>query len=650
MKTAASAWALVCITIALSVTDARGAAPEAWVAYPDGERILVRSFCLGCLSGPAVVVDAFAAPFAPSLTLDPRGMPFVSWLNNDGDILFSGYDGLHWSFPETVARSTGKHRGIPALAVGDDAVIAWAEADPGTFEDIFFSVRASGRWSEPSRAHERNDVPDILPSVVAAAGGAFSIRWKSFDGRQYVDRCTAASIGSLERGATPSGLLDKAREAQLPIESAIVWRGADGFPRSVYLKQLLDEQERAADEPTPTETPTETATPVDTPTETPTPIDTPTETPTTPAFTPSETPTAPISTPTETPVAPTLTPTETPVEATAAPTGRQIDIIAFGDSITYGRGSGSDGPSTGYPAILQAILNYDFAPDRFHLINEGIAGEETWMGLARIDDVLDSYSADGILIMEGTNDMFSRISFDTVQENLKQMALRARGRGVLPVLATLIPTVPSLRPVQYQTTRDFYTGGYVQALSRAYGIPYADQWDAFCGIPRFANVLMDWSTGNHPNDNGYRYVMAPEWCETITPYIEASFRPVGPKIAIDASVRVITRGSLEDFSYRLVPSNDLVRNAVDCYVAVKRPDGKLMFFDPSWRLTGVETPVARHILLTTLPRSGSLLELPIAQDYPMGTYTLYLVTVRSFRNPWDTSAWTAYASVQFVVD
>ncbi|MEJ2746221.1 MAG: hypothetical protein P8123_11150, partial [bacterium] len=232
MKVAVSALALVCAAIAFSAADAGGAVPAAWVAYPDGGRILARSFCSGSLSSPAVVADSGASPFAPSLALDSSGMPFVSWLDDDGDILFSGYDGSHWSLPEVVAQSAGEHRGIPALAVGDDAVIAWAEAGPGTFEDIFFSVRTGGRWSELSRAHERNDVPDIRPSVIAVAGGAYSIRWKSFDGRGYVERTTAVSIAPLARGETPQGLFDRVCNAQLPLETALAWRGADGFPRS----------------------------------------------------------------------------------------------------------------------------------------------------------------------------------------------------------------------------------------------------------------------------------------------------------------------------------------------------------------------------------------------------------------------------------
>jgi hypothetical protein len=93
----------------------------------------------------------------------------------------------------------------------------------------------------------------------------------------------------------------------------------------------------------------------------------------------------------------------------------------------------------------------------------------------------------------------------------------------------------------------------------------------------------------------------------------------------------------------------MVRNAVDCYVALARPDGSLFFFNSRWQLTKQTTPVSRNLLLTALPRSGALLELPIAQSDPLGVYSLYVVTVRSLRDPWVTGNWTGFASASFEV-
>jgi len=604
--------------------QARGAGPTAWIAYPDTGRTLCAPIYSDGPGNPTVISRSGASDFSPSIALGENGVAAVAWLGENGNIMFSYLDGQRWASPEVAAPSSGNHRGIPSLAVSGVAVVVWAESAAGGFEDIRYAVRTAGIWSGPHRAHEPNSVPDILPSVFASPEGSFAIVWKSFDGSSYVEKRIGDLSAVPERTDLPADLAAQAVRVGLPPETAIAWRDYDGRGRSIYLKQILDGQERLAAAEEERAARTE-------------PLDTPMET---------STPTA-----TETPEGPTATPTATVYPpATPTPTPQHIDIIAFGDSITYGRGSSTNGPRTGYPAILQTILNYNFAPTTFHVYNEGVPGEETADALNRIDSVLDTHPAAIILIMEGTNDMNNNLAGETVQENLKQMAFRARNRGVMPVLTTLIPTVPSILPGQYRLTKNFYARGYVQILARAYGIPCADQWNAFCGTPSWANVLMDWATGNHPNDNGYRYAMSPEWYETIAPYLNPSFKPSGPNIALSESAQIVARGSSQRITYSLVPSNDLTRNAVDCYVALKSPDGKLLFLNSSWQLKGTETPLARGILLNDLPPSAFLPEIPIAMNYPGGTYALYVVTVRCLRDPWDTNAWTGYADIHFQVN
>ena len=113
--------------------------------------------------------------------------------------------------------------------------------------------------------------------------------------------------------------------------------------------------------------------------------------------------------------------------------------IAFGDSITQGFG---DAPSTdpGYPGRLEALLaqrniNVD-------IVNAGFGGETTAEGMVRVNTV----TAQGgriFLLMEGTNDINAKVSTETISFNLNQIALRAEGRGMEAVLATVIPRLPS---------------------------------------------------------------------------------------------------------------------------------------------------------------------------------------------------------------
>lgn len=572
-------------------------AAEAWVAYPDAGRIVCLPIGATGPGAPSLVAGRGAADSPPALCIGCDGLPAVAWLTRDRDIMASAFDGRRWLPPELVSAATGRHRGIPSIGLCGVAVVAWAESGASGFEDIFYSVRDADGWRSPRRAHEENDVPDIMPGVLAGTGGSFSITWKSFDGERYVERRMgdpAPQTGVRGRNVCNLSMIEG---ADLP--DCAVFSGVDeeGNSSSVSFKEIRDNQEDAS------------------------------------------------------------AAAEEAIEARAtaradspANTASPVGIIAFGDSITYGVGSSSNGPRTGYPAKLQAILEYNYPGQLFQIVNKGRSGEQTSQGLDRIEEVLSAYPADFILIMEGTNDIYFQVSFQTIQQNLKQMAARAVAHGILPIMATVIPTNPGQRPSQYALTRSFYSGRYVQSLCEKYYLPYADQWNAFCSIPDFGGVLFDHrTTGNHPNDNGYRYVMAPAWCETLAPHLAIPFEARAPVIDLEESTQTLNRGSKEDFSYRLSPSNDFVRNGVDCYIALQTPAGGFFFLNARRQFTRVTTPILQRVQLNDAPPAGSLLELPIGLHDPLGIYTLYMVTVRSFRNPWIAGSRNSMSTISFEV-
>lgn len=577
---------VVVAVLFLVAAPAPSGAAGVWLAYPDGGRIVALPLDDGGNPGaPSAVARGGASDFAPALALGEDGLPVAAWLAEDGAVIFSRFDGSAWSSPETVTAARGAHRGIPALAAaGGTAAVAWAEVAGGGFEEIFFSLRSGGRWSGPFRAHGENAVPDILPVARAGAGGALGLSWQSYDGDRYVEKRIGTVLPAPAAAALPPGLPGRLLDAGLPLETALAWRGSDGAPSSARLKELLDAEEARR------ETARQGADDGE------------------------------------------------PAEAAAD----EISFLAFGDSITFGRGSDSNGPATGYPAYLAGILMYNFPDQAFKMVNKGNPGEQTSGGLGRIDSVLERYPSDFMLLMEGTNDIFFGVSFGTIQANLKQMALRAAAHGTTPVLATIIPTLPyGVRAGQYARTRSFYTGGYVQSLAARYGLACADQWRAFCSIPDWPGTIMETVTGNHPNDDGYRYVMTPQWYETIEPLLGLPFTPVAPQIALAESAPSPVRGSVEEFTYTLAPSNDQVLNAVDCYAAVLTPWGDLLYFNASWQLTSTQTPFARKALLSWAPFVGVLADITVPPAAPLGTYTLYLVTVRALRDLWDTEYWTS---------
>lgn len=99
------------------------------------------------------------------------------------------------------------------------------------------------------------------------------------------------------------------------------------------------------------------------------------------------------------------------------------DIIAFGDSLTYGYGAQ---PEESYPAVLAAML------DR-NVINAGISGNTAQDGLNRIEE-LDEYSPYMVLIEFGANDYMRKRPFEQTTQALTQITDYVQQRGAVAVI------------------------------------------------------------------------------------------------------------------------------------------------------------------------------------------------------------------------
>jgi lysophospholipase L1-like esterase len=177
--------------------------------------------------------------------------------------------------------------------------------------------------------------------------------------------------------------------------------------------------------------------------------------------------------------------------------------VAFGDSITYGRGSSSNGPLTGYPRMLDHRLEARFGGFSY-VINTGIPGESTPAGLNRIGTTLDTYKPDLVLILQGVNDLLNPGTEGRVVNNLRSMAQIAKTRGISPVLATLCPLVSrSFRDRGDQHARVISVNPSIRALASQQAVPIAELYAGITSVPRWQNSLFDSNSSIHPNDAGY---------------------------------------------------------------------------------------------------------------------------------------------------
>ena len=106
-------------------------------------------------------------------------------------------------------------------------------------------------------------------------------------------------------------------------------------------------------------------------------------------------------------------------------------IVTIGDSCTYGLGVK---PTAPYPRVLQELLNQDAGFDRFEVINLGVAGYTSTMGLLQLRELGLSFQPDLVIASFGLNDKWRAEINDrekTRKERSAMAGLRFRVAGAL---------------------------------------------------------------------------------------------------------------------------------------------------------------------------------------------------------------------------
>ncbi len=144
------------------------------------------------------------------------------------------------------------------------------------------------------------------------------------------------------------------------------------------------------------------------------------------------------------------------------------DIIAFGDSLTYGRGSSTGG----YVGALSRELGMP-------IINLGISGDTTADALARVGEI-SKYNPKVVILLLGGNDFLAHVPRATTLKNLGEIIEKIQALGSVVLLVDLQDDVYEPLAKKYQTA-------YVSNI--------------LGGIYGFDEYMSD---SLHPNDAGYR--------------------------------------------------------------------------------------------------------------------------------------------------
>ncbi|MDY6954208.1 MAG: arylesterase [Thermodesulfobacteriota bacterium] len=174
----------------------------------------------------------------------------------------------------------------------------------------------------------------------------------------------------------------------------------------------------------------------------------------------------------------------------AHPSGQ--NIIAFGDSLTFGTGASG---GMDYPSQLSGMISMP-------VINAGIPGDTTASALHRLKDDVLSQSPRIVLITLGGNDLKNGTPKGEAFKNLKLIVEAIQDEGALVVLA----------------------GVHIPFLGRGFKDAY-EQLSQEAGTLLIANIF-EGIMGNrslmsdaiHPNDDGYA-IVAERFYRVVKPYL-----------------------------------------------------------------------------------------------------------------------------------
>lgn len=120
----------------------------------------------------------------------------------------------------------------------------------------------------------------------------------------------------------------------------------------------------------------------------------------------------------------------------AIPAGATVLIL--GDSLSYGTGANL-GQNTGedYPTLLAKTTGWN-------IINEGVPGDTTAGGLARIPSLLEQHQPKLLVVELGGNDFLHHAPQTETIANLKAILAEAKANGVSTILVA-IPEINALK-------------------------------------------------------------------------------------------------------------------------------------------------------------------------------------------------------------
>jgi acyl-CoA thioesterase-1 len=182
-----------------------------------------------------------------------------------------------------------------------------------------------------------------------------------------------------------------------------------------------------------------------------------------------------------------IKPAQSSIAPPPAPTDNRPVVVAFGDSLTAGVAGRS------YPEHLQEL--FDAAGLNYRVENQGVSGDTTTDGLARIENVVAAHPK-LVLLEFGGNDGLRGVPVPATKKNLGEMIQRLQ-KASIPVVLLGITLPPNYGPDYVKPFTAMFS-----ELAKQYELPLIP----FLLVHVYQDAALMQPDGIHPNGDGNRIV------------------------------------------------------------------------------------------------------------------------------------------------
>jgi lysophospholipase L1-like esterase len=179
--------------------------------------------------------------------------------------------------------------------------------------------------------------------------------------------------------------------------------------------------------------------------------------------------------------------------------GEQVQIVAFGDSISAGFAV-----RKGFDHFWLEMLKEKYPQAEIAIKNEGVCGATSFDGLARLDWSVIAHSPDLVTVNFGINDMYMGIRLGEFKSNVIEITEKIIEGSKSEIL--LLSSEPLLTPKFDKIVLSYYQT--LEDVAEEMGLGFVDVYGAWMrkvaeGVPLESLIL---SGLDHPNELGYKII------------------------------------------------------------------------------------------------------------------------------------------------